>query len=224
MAKEKEKKASKAAPDPKDANVKNVITVLEIQMTHFNNIEGITSNLTPIERRRLSGTGVRNNGFIDKAFDIAHENPDFLPPNFSLADLTYRMQDLEDLRQLVWVLQQFLQTATDAMFVQADVCYREALRIYGSLQEQSRNRVTGARPLFEALRAFFSRRRRDPTEEPTEVQIERDVKRLLHGKADGEIVIKNETPHTQGGVHEVIDDVHKGRSVLKGTVEESIEE
>ena len=135
------------------------------------------------------------------------------------------MHDLEDLRQLVWVLQQFLQTATDAMFVQADICYREALRIYGSLQEQSRNRVTGARPLFEALRAFFSRRRRDPTEEePTEMQLERDVKRLIHDKADGEIIIKNETPRASGGVHEVIDDVHKGHSTFKGTVEESIDE
>ena len=50
------------------------------------------------------------------------------------------------------------------------------------------------------------------------------MKRLIKGTADGEIVIKNETPRTQGGVHEVIDDVRTGRTAVKGVVEESVDE
>jgi hypothetical protein len=53
------------------------------------------------------------------------------------------------------------------------------------------------------------------------MQIEREVKQLLHGKADGEIIVKNESPHLGGGLHEVIDHVHKGRSAFKGTIEEN---
>jgi hypothetical protein len=56
------------------------------------------------------------------------------------------------------------------------------------------------------------------------MELERDIKRLIHGKADGEIVIKNESPHVQGGLHEVIDNVHKGRTAFKGTAEGSIDE
>jgi len=43
----------------------------------------------------------------------------------------------------------------------------------------------GAEPLFRALNTFFSRRRKPANEEPTEMEIERDVKRLLHNKEDG---------------------------------------
>jgi hypothetical protein len=49
------------------------------------------------------------------------------------------------------------------------------------------------------------------------MEIERDVKRLIHGKADGEIVLKNERPNMTGGVHEVIDNVHKDKTAFKET-------
>jgi hypothetical protein len=60
-------------------------------------------------------------------------------------------------RQLMWILQQFLQAASSAFFLQADSCYRDALRIYGSLQEKARNRVPGAEPLFCTLQTLLSR-------------------------------------------------------------------
>jgi hypothetical protein len=92
------------------------------------------------------------------------------------------------------------------------------LRIYGSLQEQTKSKVPGAEPLYNALRTFFNRRRREG-DEPTEMELERDIKRLVHGKEDGEIIIKNETPHITGGFHQVIDSVHTGRSAFKETEE-----
>ena len=112
----------------------------------------------------------------------------------------------------------------NALLVHSDSAYRDALRIYSSLQEQARNRVDGAEPLFRALQTFFSRRRKPAGEEPTEMELERDIKRLIHGKSDGEIVIKNERPHMVGGVHEVIDNVHKDRTAFKETAQGSITE
>ena len=184
--------------------------------------EGVGGNLTAADRRRLVGAGVRNNGFIDKAYDIARDNPQYMPAHFSVPALIKNMEDLEDLRQLLWVLQQFTQAVSNALLVHSDSCYRDALRIYASLQEQARNRVDGAEPLFRALQTFFSRRRTNPNDEgQTSKEIERDIKHLLHGKADGEIVIKNERPHLGGGLHEVIDHVHKDRTAFKETVENS---
>jgi len=106
---------------------------------------------------------------------------------------------------------------------QADTCYREALRIYNTLHEQTKARVPGADPLFQALQDFFRRRRR-PGDEPTEKELERDIKRLLHGTADGEIIIQNETPKVSGGVHRVVDNVHKGKIAVKETEEAVIDE
>jgi len=210
-------------PDTRDEYVRRLIAALEDEMQNFIETEGIGENLTGTQRKRLFSAGVRNYGFIDKAFDIARDNPEFMPPHFSVEKLYENLRDLEDFRQCMLVLQQFLQIVTNAFMLQADSCYRDALRIYGSLQEQTRNRVPGAEPLFEALRTFFHRRRRHG-EEPTEMELERDFKKLIHGKADGEIIIKNETPHQTGGVHEVIDHVHTGRSAFKAIAEESEKE
>ena len=64
--------------------------------------------------------------------------------------------------------------------------------------------MPGAEPLFQALREFFSRRKK--SDEPTEKEVERDVERLIHGKADGEVVVRNEALHESGGVHSVEED------------------
>jgi hypothetical protein len=88
------------------------------------------------------------------------------------------------------------------------MCYRIALRVYASLQEQTRSRVHGAAPLYEALRPFFHHCKRQ-TDEPTEKQLEKDFRKLLHGKAEGEIAVKNESPHVSGGKRKIVDDVRK---------------
>ena len=217
-----EKKAKDATPEMKNLNVQSVISDVDYLWQWFLDNEGIGGSLTGTDRRRLVGVGVRNNGFIDKAFDIAVENPQFMPAHFDVATLTTNMHDIEDLRQLLWTLQQFTQAVSNTLLVHSDSAYRDALRIYDSLEEQTRNRVDGAEPLFRALRTFFSRRRKPANEEPTEMEIERDVKRLIHGKADGEIVIKNERPNMTGGVHEVIDNVHKDKTAFKGTAQGEI--
>jgi len=217
------KTAKSAQPRPSDSYIEQLINDLENSMQFFITDENIQSNLTGRDRSRLFSAGVRNYGFIDKAFDIARDNPQFMPAHFDITRLNQNLRDLENLRQLMLVLQQFLQLVTNAFMLKADFCYRDALRIYASLQEQTRNRVPGAEPLFNALRTFFHRRRRQ-SDEPTEKELERDFKRLIHGKADGEIIIENETPHLTAGVHKVIDNVHTGRSAFKETEQASIDE
>jgi hypothetical protein len=162
---------------------------------------------------------VRNNGFIDKAFDVAKDNPAFLPPHFDQTLLAWKMSNFQDLRQMMAVVDALQRSVSDAFIVQADDCFKDANRIYASLREQTRANVPGARSLFDLLEIYFKRRPR-ASSEPTEKQLERDVKKLLTGKADGEIIIKNEAPKTTGGVHEVIDKVQSGRSSVRKTVEE----
>ena len=222
----KESKA-KSEAENRDLIIRGFVARLETLLEDFNLEMEIESNLTGQQRKRLTSARVRNNGFIDKAFDVAKDNPTFLPPNFDSYLLNWKMGNFQDLRQLMAVVEQLQRSVTDCFIIQADDCFRDALRIYGSLREQTRARVPGAAALFDLLSIYFTARRRirqDGDAEPTEKQLERDVKRLIKGKADGEIIIKNETPHTSGGVHEVIDSVHTGRTAIKGTVEESIDE
>ena len=211
-------------PAAQGESVQTITRDIDFLWQWFLDNVGIGGSLTGTDRRRLIGVGVRNNGFIDKAFDIAIENPQFMPPHFNVAALTKNMHDIEDLRQLMWTLQQFTQAVSNSLLVHSDSAYRDALRIYDALEEQTRNRVDGAEPLFRVLRNFFSRRRKPAGEEPTEMEIERDVKRLIHGKADGEIDIKNERPNMVGGLHEVIDNVHKDKTAFKAQAQGEITE
>ena len=107
----------------------------------------------------------------------------------------------------------------DVLLVSSNEAYQMALGYYNTVREAARRRQPGAQAVFNVLRLFFNRPRRTG-DEPTEHEVERDVKALLHGKKDGEIVIKNERPHLVGGVHEVIDETHRNRVAVKETLEE----
>lgn len=182
----------------------------EQTLADFWNLLHIDQNMTGRERMRLIGVKSRNYGFINKAYAIAQENPNFNPPNFWLSDMTKTLEVLEKARQLSLTIDQLKAVADDFQLTICDRAYRFALRIYGNLREQARAKVAGAKALFDELLQFFTLRRRRPGEaEPTMHELELDYKNLIHGKADGEMIIKHETPHMVGAVHEVVDDVHK---------------
>jgi hypothetical protein len=178
--------------------------------------EKLGSSLTGKARQRLFGAGVKNYGFIEMAYDVASENPEFMPPHLNVENLRKSLMDFENTRQLVFELEQYLRSANNVMILESDVHYHNALRIYSSLREQTRSKVPGAQPLFDALRTFFHRRKRGEGK-PTEKELLRDAKKLARGKADGEIIIKHESPQVLGGRREVIDNVRKGRAAIKET-------
>ena len=149
-----------------------------------------------------------------------------MPNNFNTAQFYANIQSLDDYRQLFWVLEKFLQAVNEAMLIKADASFRDALRVYRSLREQAQGRVHGAQPLFMALLRFFRRPRHPEQEgaEPTVKELERDFNKLVHGHADGEIIIKNEKPRLVAGKRTIVDDVRKGKASFKETKEGEIDE
>ena len=216
--------SAKQAPKAYTGTLESMVTELNLMMGDFLNIEDINTSLTGKERMRLIGAGVRNYWFIDKAFDIARENPAFMPAQLSVTDIWNDMHDFEEVRQIVWVLEKFLQAANEVMLLRGDKIFRDALFIYNNLRELTRARVPGAEPLFEALLKFFRRRPRPGETEPTIKELERDFNKLVHGHADGKIVIENETPKKSGGVRKVVDEVYRGKAAVKLTAEAEEEE
>jgi hypothetical protein len=70
------------------------------------------------------------------------------------------------------------------------------------------------------LKTFFRKCR----DEPTEIELERDVKRLIHEHADDKIKFENESPKIIGGINKIIDDVYSGRSAFKETAQAEVDE
>ena len=203
--------------------ITNLIGQVQDLMDDFSSIEEVNSTLSTAERRRLIGAGVRNYGFIDKAFDIANDNPSFIPKFLTIDDLWKDMHNFEDMRQLVWVLEKFLQLANEAMLIRGDRIFRDALFIYNNLRELSRARVPGAQPLFEALLKFFRRRTRPGETEPTVKELEKDFHALIKGTKDGKIVVENEKPKTTGGKRLVVDKTRSNKAAFKETEQGEID-
>ncbi|MDR0349832.1 MAG: hypothetical protein LBH90_10140, partial [Tannerella sp.] len=50
---------------------------------------------------------------------------------------------------------------------------------------------------------------------PTEAQIERDIRSLLHGTKEGRIVVENENADLSGGKRRLVDETHSGHTAVK---------
>jgi hypothetical protein len=225
---EKEKKSAKESPEvagksDENSEITNLISAMNSMIRALMEAEDISNQLTGKERMRLIGAGVRNYGFMDKAMDIVIENPSFAPPNFDIEQMVSNMRDLEKFRQLLLATEKFEALVNECLLMKSTTVYREALRVYASLREQARNKVPGAEALFMALISFFKKRRRSGEAEPTMKELEHDFHSLLHGTADGGLEIVNESPKITEDVHKVVDDVHKGRAVVKETAEAELD-
>jgi len=78
-------------------------------------------------------------------------------------------------------------------------------------RDSARRKVPEAVQVFQMLRLFWQRRRRT-MDEPTEHEVERDLRALLRGTKDGEIIVRNESDRVVKGEKVIIDNTQKAQS------------
>jgi len=196
-----------SARRPLEENVLQIISELTGLTDNVKEIFG-DHQLTPLDRRRLNSSGIRNYGFLDKTFDLMETNMQYAPGNFDRDKMASSVHDIEALRNVLVEVRKLEDAVSDALLVNGDKAYRLALIYYNTIRDLSRHGDRGATEVFDMLRPFF-KRRRAKTGEPTEHEVERDLKALLHGKKDGKIVVENERPHLSGGKHVIVDETDK---------------
>ena len=184
--------------------------------THFFSVlpQFESTVLNTADRRRLNGSGVRRYGFIDKTADVADEFPQFWPNFVADGDkLKEQLREIEVLRNMLVWTRYLARIVQDQLLLTGNDALRTAGLYYASVRESASRKIPEAVQVYEMLRLFWQRRRK-MSEEPTEQEMERDFKRLMHGKADGTVAAhhaelsgRSTEPHTTGGVREVIDDV-----------------
>jgi hypothetical protein len=189
-------------------------------------------NMTTSERMRLMGSGVKRYGFLDKVSDIATDFPDYFPRSIDPLEFKETIREIEILRNMVLSCNTMVRIMTDKLLLLGDEAYRAALAYYRAVEVASRGGDQQAQIIYRTLRQFFQRHRTEH-EEPTidgstgspTKQLLHDFNALRHGTKDGKIIIENEKPHTTGGKHVVIDDVHKHKQgSFKETESGEIEE
>jgi hypothetical protein len=207
-------------PDVPQATIDQLNAVLNQIKTI---LDDYAQHLRALDRMRLNGVGIRKLGFIERSYEFALENAEFLPHYLTLERFGTDIQYFMDFRSLVDLTSQIREKLWNITIQSADIAYTDALEFYASVREAAKRRVDAAETIHGELSVFFKRRRGE-TEEPTEVKAKRDFNSLIHGKHDGKIVVENIKPKLTGGKHKVIDETFKDTAEFKDTIEGDIQE
>ena len=194
----------------------------------FNDMKSVLDNysahLRALDRKRLNGVGVRKLGFIERAYELALENGEFLPHYLTVERFGEDLQYFLEFQTLTSLCDQIREKLWNITLQSADIAYTDALEFYASVREAAKRRVDAAETLHHDLSQFFKSRGRRTGEEPTEMELKHDFNSLIHGKHDGKLVIENITPKMTRGKRKIIDETFKDKAEFKETESGSIEE
>ena len=144
-------------PLPALGEIKDAI---QTAMEDFQDISN--NNLTPLQRRRKIGAGIRNYGFIEKVADLAEMNPQFAT-FFDPNDLRNAIMNFDECRNIALLLQSFIRLVTNTMLIYSNEGFIMASMFYNTVKEMSRRGDPTANALFRTLRPFFERPKRPNT-------------------------------------------------------------
>jgi hypothetical protein len=202
----------------------NIITMLNNDLNSIKELlDNFSQHLRALDRRRLNGVGVRKLGFIERAYEFALENAEFLPHYLTLDRFGSDIQYFMDFRTLVDLITQIREKLWNITIQSSDIAYTDALEFYSSVREAAKRRVDSAETLYAALSPFFKHHRSE-TEEPTEKKALRDFKALEHGRHDGKLIIENVSPKLTRGKRKIIDETFRDTAEFKETEDAEIKE
>jgi hypothetical protein len=186
-------------------------------------LDSFSQHLRALDRKRLNGVGIKKLGFIERAYEFALENAEFLPHYLTLERFGTDIQYFMDFRSLTDLVSQIREKLWNITIQSADIAYTDALEFYASVREAAKRRVDAAETIHNALSIFF-RHHRGETEEPTEKEALRDFKALEHGKHDGRLVIENISPKLTRGKRIITDETFRDTAQFRETENAEIKE
>jgi hypothetical protein len=174
-----------------------------------------------IDNANHAGAGVRNIGFTEVAYRSAVAHYQYMPAFRPLSQFTEAITDFHNKQTLSQELLQFQHKVQQSMFRSSDAAYHYGLDYYNSIREAARHKgETAAKAEYDLLSRYFKHDKPSKEgDEPTEAQLERDFRALLHGTKEGERTIKNDSAHTVGGKREIKDDAHKDSPTIHTVID-----
>ena len=200
---------------------------LEQEKALFENIAALIPQLNKTsldgpERRRLLGSGVRRYGFIEKVFEVSSDYPQFWPGfGDGREEMSGYVQEIDVLRNLLIWFRFATRLVQDLLLITGNDAFRIAGAYYVLARDGARRGNPEAVQVYNMLRLFWKRRRRAMAE-PTEKEMLRDFKGLMHGTKDGDITLANESDRLVRGKKAILDNTFpaKQRASAKFTEEE----
>jgi hypothetical protein len=186
-------------------------------------LDEYAAHLRALDRQRLNGVGIKKLGFIQAAYELALENPEYLPHFLTTEKFTSDIEFLISLRANQELIKQIMELNWNLVMQAADMAYTDALEFYAPVKDAAKRRVDAAESLYKTLEVFF-KHKKSPNAPETEKEFMRDVKAVYRGKRDGKVGAENITPKLSGGVHKVIDETFKDKAKFKEDIEGEIQD
>jgi hypothetical protein len=204
-AKKKADSGDSRRPDVNQAVPDALIEKMERLFAEIREIlEEHAAHLKALDRKRLLGVGIKTQGFIKRIQAIAKFNPQFIPyylsPEKLREDYDYYTKFLslyegsKQINELLW----------NITILSGHVTKTDSLGYYATLREAAKRGIDPAETLYKEMEVFYKKTGR-AEDKPTVKKVLSHADALMHGKRDGEIVIKNVSPKVTGGAHEIID-------------------
>jgi hypothetical protein len=190
-------------------------------------LDTYAQHLRSLDRKRLNGVGIKKQGFIEAAYEIALENGEYLPHYLTIDRFGKDIEYFLDFRTLTTLAAQIREQLWNITIQSADIAYTDALEFYAPVREAANRRVDAAETLFAVLSPFFKshgRKAEGGEAEPTKKEELREAKGLIRGTHNGMLVIENEKPKLTGGKHKFIDESFKDTEQVKDIEEGKISE
>ena len=92
-----------------------------------NKLDEYAQHLRALDRQRLNGVGIRKLGFIERAYELALENGEFLPHYLTIERFGNDLQYFLDFRSLVDLTDQIREKLWNITIQSADIAYTDAL-------------------------------------------------------------------------------------------------
>jgi hypothetical protein len=187
-------------------------------MLLIENIEKHAANLRSLDRQRHNGVGMKRLGFIEETFRISKQFPQYFPHWLWTGKFSNDLLLFRAISSLVEACRSLEEKAWNINVESSDMIYTNALEYYSQVKDAAKRRVDAAETLYKELHKFFTNM--GPHENagrPTQKRAKRDANALMKGKKDGEIIIRNISPKTAGGAHEIIDRTFKDTAGYKET-------
>ena len=162
--------------------------------------------LSPAERRRLLGSGVRRYGYFDKVSDVATDYPQF----WSLGEnetetMKALIREIEVLRNLLVSFEFGSRLVTDRLLTVGHEVFRLANVYYRGVREAMRRQMPEAEQVFQLLQLFWQRPRRT-SGGTTRKQALRDARALERGTRVGKVTFENEADTFTKGKRTITDE------------------
>ena len=134
-------------------------------------LEDFAAHLRALDRARINGVGIRRQGFIERAYQLAVDNQEFLPHWLPMAKFRDDHEHFVALRSLIDIARQIKELVWNLIMQAADMAYTDALEFYDSVSSAAKRRIDAAESIHSELKPFFEalgRRPGDVTEDGSE--------------------------------------------------------